>query len=124
PGRRFRITLAPGRTSQSWRRLPAEHSRRAGRHAQLMTGLHAWDCVCGTRNAPELRACRQCNEPARLGKPVWGEPPTGRPPAWMRKLVGTLALLATAGMLLLAVARASTPAHNAPHDVYRIRVPR
>jgi hypothetical protein len=42
----------------------------------------------------------------------------------MRKAVGTLALLATAGMLLLAVARASTPAHVAPHPDYSLSAPR
>jgi hypothetical protein len=32
--------------------------------------MHAWDCRCGTRNAPSFTRCRSCGQPARLGRPI------------------------------------------------------
>ena len=38
--------------------------------------IHAWDCPCGTRNAPQFTACRQCRRPIIQGRPVY---PTAGP---------------------------------------------
>ena len=42
---------------------------------------HAWDCRCGTRNAPSFLRCRDCGAPAATGRPVppQGGSPAGRP---------------------------------------------
>ena len=96
-------SLCPPRILRSEpRRLSTEHSTPLARHVQVMAGLHAWDCSCGTRNAPHFRACRECRQPAGLGKAVWGEPPTAPAPAWARGVVAALVLFATVGMLALA----------------------
>lgn len=42
--------------------------------------LHAWDCPCGTRNAPNFAACRNCRGPMSQGRPVFGKAPTGGAP--------------------------------------------
>lgn len=54
----------------------------------MSSTLHAWDCSCGTRNAPTLEQCRSCRLPKQSGKPVfaqaaqgWGKQP---PPMQMR----------------------------------------
>lgn len=41
--------------------------------------MHAWDCVCGTRNAPQFQQCRSCGRPAGAGRlvtPQQAAPPT------------------------------------------------
>lgn len=41
--------------------------------------MHAWDCPCGTRNAPSFPACRNCRRPAGQGSPVGSQPAGPRP---------------------------------------------
>lgn len=35
--------------------------------------MHAWDCPCGTRNAPKFPACRKCGTSIRYGRSVMPE---------------------------------------------------
>jgi len=43
--------------------------------------MHAWDCGCGTRNAPVFARCRACGSPIARGRPVAGDgPPAIVPP--------------------------------------------
>lgn len=42
--------------------------------------MHAWDCRCGTRNAPTFPACRKCGGPAGAGRVV-PDRPVNLPPA-------------------------------------------
>jgi hypothetical protein len=44
-----------------------------------MPQLHAWDCTCGTRNAPSLATCRQCRQPMAAGRPVYVPAPVPPP---------------------------------------------
>jgi hypothetical protein len=37
--------------------------------------IHAWDCRCGTRNAPAFVHCRRCDGPQNQGRPVAGSDP-------------------------------------------------
>ncbi len=54
--------------------------------------MHAWDCSCGTRNAPTFAVCRNCGRPAGQGWAVDSpltqpsEPPSPlQPPAPQQK---------------------------------------
>src|SRR5262245_622354 len=40
--------------------------------------MHAWDCQCGTRNAPSFTQCRNCGRPVTAGRPLFVSP---RPPS-------------------------------------------
>src|SRR5262245_61969805 len=42
--------------------------------------MHAWDCPCGTRNAPTFQQCRNCRRPAAQGRPVGVARPSAPPP--------------------------------------------
>jgi hypothetical protein len=47
------------------------------------TPYHAWDCRCGSRNAPEFATCHRCGLPAHTGRMVaWPDapPPVPQPP--------------------------------------------
>ena len=46
-----------------------------------MSTLHAWDCPCGTRNAPQFAACRNCKKPQVQGKAVYAVTPPAPAPA-------------------------------------------
>ena len=45
--------------------------------------IHAWDCACGTRNAPQFSNCRRCARPVSQGRAVYphAAAPQVRPPA-------------------------------------------
>jgi hypothetical protein len=36
--------------------------------------MHAWECSCGTRNAPSLNHCHKCGQPLTAGKPLTSAP--------------------------------------------------
>lgn len=37
--------------------------------------IHAWDCACRTRNAPQFPTCRRCQAPRSQGRPVMAPVP-------------------------------------------------
>jgi hypothetical protein len=59
--------------------------------------LHAWQCPCGTRNAPDLPACHRCGCPANQGEPVYLEGPPAKRQPWLNTPQG----LAFSGLLAL-----------------------
>src|SRR5947209_804028 len=65
--------------------------------------MHAWDCPCGTRNAPTFSACRNCRRPAAQGRPVGGVPA----PRSSRLSLGCLAGLHLAAALSLLFGQSS-----------------
>src|SRR5262245_1989767 len=42
--------------------------------------MHAWECPCGTRNAPTFQQCRNCRRPAAQGRPIGAARPSAPPP--------------------------------------------
>ena len=77
-----------------------------------MSEPYAWDCPCGTRNAPVFRQCRRCRAPESAGRPLYDTPPPAPPPpprqssgmpAWQFTIWWLLALpfLAVGGWVVL-----------------------